>query len=78
MGQHSRAISTINQLPAKKSQSPFRQNPLRTLQIQGSEGTVPILWDGSESKIINQRTTITGNEEKGSTIALQSRWDTGT
>jgi hypothetical protein len=49
MGQHSRAISTINQLPAKKSQSPFRQNPLRTLQIQGSEGTVPILWDGSET-----------------------------
>jgi hypothetical protein len=47
MGQHRRAISTKSQPPAKKSQSPFFQNPFKTLKIQGSRSTVPGLWDGS-------------------------------
>jgi hypothetical protein len=36
-----------SQPPAKKSQSPFCQNPFKTLKIQGSRSTVPGLWDGS-------------------------------
>ena len=46
MGQQHRVISTINQLPQKKSQSPFLQNLLKSLQVQGLWRAMRSLWDG--------------------------------
>jgi hypothetical protein len=49
-----------SQPPAKKSQSPFCQNPFKTLKIQGSRSIVPGLWDGSVKKpLIKTRELIT-------------------